>query len=59
MLCRVKITETRVATVWVDVDYDFEAEQRAKDMYNKGIVTTDTEDVMDVTFELDDEVDDD
>lgn len=58
MLCRVKITETRIATVWVDVDYDFEAEGKAKEMYNKGIVTTDTEDVIETIFELDEEVDD-
>ena len=57
MLCRVKITETREATVWVDVDYDFEATKKAKEMYNKGIVTTDTEDVVSVDYQLDEEAD--
>ena len=60
MLCRVKITEIREATVWVDVDYDFEATKKAKEMYDIGIVTTDTEDVVDVTYQLDeDEYDED
>lgn len=60
MLCRVKITEVREATVWVDVDYDFEATKKAEEMYNKGIVTTDNEDVVGVAYQLDeDEYDED
>lgn len=55
MMCRVKITEVREATVWVDVDYDFEATRKAEEMYNKGIVTTDNEDVVSTEFELDED----
>ena len=52
MLVKVNITETRTATVYVDVDYDFQAPDAAKQMYKKGIVTTDVDDVIDVKFEI-------
>ena len=59
MLCKVKITEVREATVWVDVDYDFEAPDSARKMYKKGIVTTDVSDVIDVKFEIVEDEDED
>lgn len=52
MLFKVKIKETRTMTAYVDVDYDFEACKVAKQRYDSGIICTDVEDVTDVTFEL-------
>ena len=57
-LHKIIIRETREACIFVDADYDFQALTKAMEDYNKGIIVTDREDVVDVDYEIQEDNDD-
>ena len=57
-LHKIIIRETREACVFVDTDYDFQALTKAMEDYNKGVIVTDREDIVDVDYEIQEDDDD-
>ena len=51
-LTAITITETRRATIYVDADYDFNALAKVKKDYENGVITTYSDDIVDVNFEI-------